>query len=65
MQHRWSNQGCGVHELSFHISNYTGFSSNDWKSPDGSIKEIYYAADILYAPLALARVTPATSEAAR
>ena len=45
-----SNQGCGVHELSFHISNYTGFSSNDWISPDGSIKEIYYAADILYCP---------------
>src|SRR4029077_12324586 len=45
-----SNGGCGVHELSFNILNYAGFFSNDWKSPDGSIKEIYYAADILYCP---------------
>jgi hypothetical protein len=44
------NPGCGVNSLSFHVSNYTGFFDNPWKSPDGSIKEIYYAADILYCP---------------
>jgi hypothetical protein len=44
-----SNNGCGVHDLSFHVLNYDGFFSIDWKSPDGSFKEIYYAADILLA----------------
>jgi hypothetical protein len=41
-----SNNGCGVHELTFHVSNYTGFFDNPWDSKIDGIKEIYYAADI-------------------
>jgi hypothetical protein len=39
-----SNGGCGVHELSFHVSNFAGFSGTAW---DG--KQVYFAADILLA----------------
>ena len=45
-----SNNGCGVHDLTFHITNYYGMFGNQWdsKSAEG-ILNVYFAADILRA----------------
>ena len=45
-----SNNGCGVHDLTFHITTYYGMFGNQWdsKSAEG-ILNVYFAADILRA----------------
>jgi hypothetical protein len=40
-----SNQGCGVHDLSFHVTNYYGMFGNTWEG-----HQVYFAADILLVP---------------